>query len=309
MLCAKRFITLSLLGLLPLLGGCGKMPLYTNVPERQANEIISLLRARNMSTGKVTGAEGTWTVTIAPNQFATAVDILSNYGYPKDQFNTIGKVFQKSGLVSSPTEERARFMYALSENLAENISHVSGVVTARVNIVLPENNPYTTATSPSSAAVFVAYRTGSNIEDSIRDIKLLVANSIEGLSNDKVSVALFPTPLLSDEMLPDAQLVSVLSIRMTRASLWAFWGLLLVVGAAAAAAGGVAAKVLLDYLAVRREEKQKAKGSEEKVTENAVEEAKNEEEEEIEEELAPAEKKKEDSESKPPEGDFSDEED
>ncbi|MDR0678769.1 MAG: type III secretion inner membrane ring lipoprotein SctJ [Puniceicoccales bacterium] len=299
---ARRLFALSLLGILPFLGGCGKMTLYANVPERQANEIISLLRARNISVGKVTGVEGTWTVTIAGNQFATAVDILSNYGYPKDQFNTLGKVFQKSGLVSSPTEERARFMYALSENLAENISHISGVVTARVNIVLPENNPYTTATSPSSAAVFVAYRTGSSIEDSIRDIKLLVANSIEGLSSDKVSVALFPTPLLSDEMIPDTQLINVLSIRMTRASLWAFWGFLLVIAAAAAAGGGAATKVLLDYLAVRREEKQKVKGSE-------GTKEKEEEEEETKEEEVPDEKKIAASEGKPTEGDFSDEED
>jgi type III secretion protein J len=221
--------------------------------------MISLLRARNMSVGKLSGTEGTWTVTIAGSQFAAAVDILSNYGFPQDQFETLGKVFQKSGMVSSPMEERARFMYALSENLAENISHISGVVTARVNIVLPENNPYTDAVTPSSAAVFVAYRPGSSIEDSVRDIKYLITNSIEGLSYDRVSVALFPTPVLSDEMLPDTELVNVVSIRMTRASLWAFWGLLLIVALAATGAGFIGAKVLFDYLAVRHEEKQKAK--------------------------------------------------
>ena len=241
--------------------GCGKSVLYSNVSERQANEMIALLRARNMAVGKQAGLENSWTVTIAGNQFASAVDVLSNYGYPQDQFNTLGKVFQKSGLVSSPTEERARFMYALSENLAENVSHIAGVVTARVNIVLPENNPYTDAVTPSSAAVFVTYRPGSSIEDSIRDIKQLVANSIEGLSYDKVSVALFPTPAISDEGLRDDELVNILSMRMTRASVWSFWGTLLIIAAAAAAAGFVGAKVLFDYLAVRRDERQKSTGA------------------------------------------------
>ncbi|MDR2667787.1 MAG: type III secretion inner membrane ring lipoprotein SctJ [Puniceicoccales bacterium] len=238
--------------------GCGKAVLYSNVSERQANEMIALLRARNMAVGKQVGLENTWTVTIAGNQFASAVDLLSNYGYPQDQFNTLGKVFQKSGLVSSPTEERARFMYALSENLAENVSHIAGVVTARVNIVLPENNPYTDAVTPSSAAVFVTYRPGSSIEDSIRDIKQLVANSIEGLSYDKVSVALFPTPAIADEGLRDDELVSVMSMRMTRASIWSFWGFILIVAAASAVGGFVGAKVLFDYLAVRRDERQRS---------------------------------------------------
>jgi type III secretion protein J len=252
--------------------GCGKSVLYSNVPERQANEMIALLRARNMAVGKQAGTENTWTVTVAGNQFASAVDVLSNYGYPQDQFNTLGKVFQKSGLVSSPTEERARFMYALSENLAENVSHIAGVVTARVNIVLPENNPYTEAVTPSSAAVFVTYRPGSSIEDSIRDIKQLVANSIEGLSYDKVSVALFPTPDVTDEGLHDDDLVSVLSMRMTRASIWSFFGVLVVVAAAAAAAGFVGAKVLFDYLSVRRDEQQITKGKEKKSEEDGEEE-------------------------------------
>ncbi|MDR1435811.1 MAG: type III secretion inner membrane ring lipoprotein SctJ [Puniceicoccales bacterium] len=255
---SKKLLRWLLLASAAFCSGCGKTALYSNVSERQANEMIALLRARNMAVGKQAGVENSWTITIAGNQFASAVDVLSSYGYPQDQFNTLGTVFQKSGLVSSPTEERARFMYALSENLAEIVSHIAGVVTARVSIVLPENNPYTDETTPSSAAVFATYRPGSSIEDSIRDIKQLIANSIEGLSYDKVSVALFPTPPISDDALGDDEMASVLSIRMTRSSIWAFWGLLLLVAAAAAACGFVGAKALFDYLAVRRDEKQRS---------------------------------------------------
>jgi type III secretion protein J len=169
----------------------------------------------------------------------------------------MGKIFEKSGLVSSPTEERARFMYALSENLAETISHINGIVTARVNIVLPENNPYTDSVTPSSAAVFVTFRPGINLEDYVRDIKYLVTNSIEGLSYDKVSVALFPAPAAPEEILPENEMINVLSIHMTRSSILGFILLELVLVVAVAGASFVGAKVILDYLAVRKEEKQK----------------------------------------------------
>lgn len=246
---------LSFACLLLLLTGCGKLTLYSNLPEKQANEMITLLRQRNISAGKAPGLEGAWNVVVGSANFPTAMAILNNYGYPQDRFDTIGEVFQKSGLVSSPLEERVRYMYALSENLAETIAHIAGVVTARVHIVLPENNPYMETTSPASASVFISYRPESNVEESIRDIKYLVTNSIEGLSYDKVSVALFPAPLTADEIADKNQLVSVLSIQMTRSSLLYFWLFVLIMLVSVMAISFVLAKILFDYLAVKKEEK------------------------------------------------------
>jgi type III secretion protein J len=253
----RRLGLFALCGLALVGAGCGKTVLYSNVRERQANEMIALLRTKNMAVDKVPGLEGAWSVVVVNSQFASAMDVLNNHGFPRDQFNTMGQIFQKSGLVSSPTEERARFMYALSESLAETISHIAGVVTARVSIVLPESNPYTEVMSPSSAAVFVSYRPGSNIEDAVRDIKYLVTNSIEGLSYDKVSVALFPAPMAVEDILPENEMVNVLAIHMTRASLPVFFLILLIVMAATAALSLVGAKVAMDYLAVRKEEKRR----------------------------------------------------
>lgn len=246
---------LPLVCLLLLVSGCGRLTLYSNLPEKQANEMIALLRERNVSAGKTPGLEGAWNIMVGSANFPTAMAILNNYGYPQDKFDTIGEVFQKSGLVSSPLEERVRYMYALSENLSETISHIAGVVTARVHIVLPENNPYMETTTPASASVFISYRPDSNVEESIRDIKYLVTNSIEGLSYDKVSVALFPAPLSSDEITAKNQLVNVLSIQMTRSSLINFWVFVLIMLFGVAAISFVLAKVLFDYLSIKKEEK------------------------------------------------------
>ncbi len=44
----------------------------------------------------------------------------------------------------------------------------------------------------ASAAVFIKYTEGANLQAYIPQIKLLVNNSIEGLSYEKISVVLFP---------------------------------------------------------------------------------------------------------------------
>jgi type III secretion protein J len=256
----RKKIRALTLGFLLLAGaGCGKSALYSNVSERQANEMISILRTRNMDVGKNAGAENMWSVMVANTDFSNAVEVLNLYGYPRDEFSTLGKVFQKSGLVSSPTEERARFMYAISESIAETISHITGVVTARVNIVLPTTNTFTEAITPSSASVFILYRQGTNIEDAIRDIKNLVTNSIEGLSYDKVSVALFPAPIVNDIVSERNQVINFLGIHMTHSSIWIFILLILIVAVGVAALSFVGAKILYDYMTVKRDEKERRK--------------------------------------------------
>ena len=65
----------------------------------------------------------------------------------------VGVVFKKTGMVSSPSEERIRFMDAIAQDLSQTISMIDGVVDARVHVVLPENDPFAKNTLPSSAAV------------------------------------------------------------------------------------------------------------------------------------------------------------
>lgn len=175
-----------------VLTGCGQQQLYTGLPEKEVNDMVAILLSNNINCDKVAGAESTWTAMVDKSQFSQAVQLLNEAGYPKDTFASLGDTFKKSGLVSSPTEERIRFMHALSEELSETLTHIHGVVTARVHIVLPDNDPYTDKITPSSASVFISYLPQINLDDSSRDIRQLVTNSIEGLSYDKVTLSMFP---------------------------------------------------------------------------------------------------------------------
>ena len=173
--------------LLAFMVGCSKVELYSKLGEQEANEMMAILLAEHIPCSKMSMDEDSWSLKVQSSDFSRAVRILTEEGYPKQKFVGIGQVFQKSGLVSSPTEERIRFMYALSQELGETISEIDGVVSARVHIVLPNNNPFGDIVQPSSASVFVRHRPGVDRSLLIPDITRLVTGSIEGLEYDNVS--------------------------------------------------------------------------------------------------------------------------
>ena len=175
-----------------LLAGCDKEAvLHSSLEERQANLVMAALLDAGIGCRKSPGEEGTWNVTIMESNFAEAVNLLERKGLPRRAHQGIGEVFKKTGMISSPSEERIRFMDALAQDLAKTISGIDGVVDARVHIVLPENDPFARHALPSSAAVAIRSRWDVDITDIIPSIKGLVKNSIEGLTAEKIMVTVF----------------------------------------------------------------------------------------------------------------------
>ena len=175
--------------------GCDKETrLNSNLEETQANLIVAALLDAGISAHKTAGDEGTWNVEVAQSRFADAANLLEKKGLPRRAYNGVGEVFKKSGMVSSPSEERIRFMDALAQDLARTISGIDGVLDARVHIVLPENDPFARNALPSSAAVALRARYDADLTDYIPSIKGLVKNAIEGLAFEKISVTVFQDP-------------------------------------------------------------------------------------------------------------------
>lgn len=224
-----RRITAALLGMVLLATGCSQQELYSNLQERDANEMMAVLARQGITATKDPGEEeGTWNLSVPGSSFATAVESLSALGYPKNEFADMGTLFQKSGLVSSPSEERIRFVYALSQELSHTLSQIEGVLTARVHIVLPNNDPFGEGAKPSSAAVFIKHREDAEIDSSIAKIKELVIGSIEGLGPENVTVAMFPA---GDAPLPAAanrsqSLQNVMTLQLAPASVYKFWAII-----------------------------------------------------------------------------------
>ena len=175
-----------------VLAGCDKeVALHSQLEERQANLVMAALLDGGIPCRKAPGDEGAWNVTISESDFAAAANLLERKGLPRRSYQGVAEVFKKTGMVSSPSEERIRFMDALAQDLSRTISGIDGVVDARVHVVLPENDPFAKNALPSSAAVAIRSRWNADISDLVPSIKNLVKNSIEGLKYEKIAVTVF----------------------------------------------------------------------------------------------------------------------
>ncbi len=178
--------------LLLVLSSC-KEPLFTNLSEEDANQMMAILLSNGVSTDKVVDKKDkTLSIHIEKSQVPSALSLLKQKGFPRETFVKVTDLFDKKGLISSPIEERVRYIYALKQEVQETLSRIDGVVTARVHIVLPENNPFNEDIKPSSASVFIKSLANSNLEDFKSEIKFIVEKSIEGLTYDKISVVILP---------------------------------------------------------------------------------------------------------------------
>ena len=175
-----------------ILAGCEKeATLNSSLEERQANLVMAALLDEGIQSRKVEGEEGTWNVMIDEKDFARAANLLERQGLPQRKFDGVSETFKKTGMVSSPSEERIRFMNALAQDLSSTITMIDGVVDARVHVVLPNNDPFAKKTLPSSAAVSIRAKWDADLSDKIPSVKSLVKNAIEGLQYEKISVTIF----------------------------------------------------------------------------------------------------------------------
>jgi type III secretion protein J len=173
-----------------------KSELYSNLDQRQANELVAVLRQHGIPADRSAGKGDRVSVLVDESRFTEAEAILKDNGLPKQEFATIGEIFKRDGLVSSPVQERAQMSFALSQELSRTVSEIDGVLSARVHVVLPENDPLRQQVVPASASVSIRHRADMPMNELIPKIKELVQHSVPGVSSyNDVSVVLFPVPV------------------------------------------------------------------------------------------------------------------
>lgn len=185
------------------LAGCGdNTDLFTGLSEPDANEVIARLADQHIDSQKRLEKTGV-VVAVALSDMNRAVRILDAAGLPRRAHTTLGEMFRKEGVISTPLEERARYIYALSQELEATLSQIDGVVVARVHVVLPERVAPGEPVQPASAAVFIKH-TAALDPDSVRGrIQQMVASSIPGMANQaadtkKFSIVFVPASQYQD---------------------------------------------------------------------------------------------------------------
>jgi flagellar M-ring protein FliF len=99
------------------------------------------------------------------------------------------EIFDKPNFGISDFVQRANYIRAVQGELARTISQLDEIESARVMIVLPENRLLLDKDKHPTASVFVRVRGNTQLPpQSINSIRFLVANSVEGLKPNNVSI-------------------------------------------------------------------------------------------------------------------------
>jgi flagellar M-ring protein FliF len=99
------------------------------------------------------------------------------------------EIFDKANFGISDFVQRANYTRAVQGELARTISQLDQVESARVMIVMPENRLLTDNLRKPTASIFVRLRGNGQLSPSaVNSIRFLVANSVEGLQANNVSV-------------------------------------------------------------------------------------------------------------------------
>lgn len=191
-----QFCRVLLLFFLGFLSACSeKVTLQAGLTDSEANEITALLNKNGMDARKSSSKEGI-VLSVAESDISRATRAMMAAGLPRKKSTNLGNIFKKDGMISTPLEERARYIYGLSAELEATLQQFDHVISARVHVVLPERIAPGEPIQPSSAAVFIKYQPPFDEDAAIPKMRNLVASSIPGLSGEegkaKVSVVMVP---------------------------------------------------------------------------------------------------------------------
>jgi type III secretion protein J len=172
-----------------MLGGCG-VELEHGLDERQANEISSVLEGAGISADKVAdeGQQNTYPIVVPRSAAGRAFSLLEARDLPRQSLRGLSDTFGGGTLLPSPVEDRARYAAALAAELERSLQEVPGVLSARVHLALPPDEPLVGEAAHARATAAVLLKTHAPLALSEADIKRLVAGAVNGLQPADVGV-------------------------------------------------------------------------------------------------------------------------
>lgn len=187
-------MTRSLAAAVLALAGLGcQATIQHGIEEGAANEALTSLERAGIAASKSRDDSGGWSVSVASGDALGAMELLRSLGLPRGGPGGFGEVYKSPSLIPTPTEERARYVDALSREIARSLEAIDGVALARVHLVLPEPDPAVldaNARVPGRAAVLLKLHPGQGRPIALPEVQKLVAGSVPGLEAAAVSVVM-----------------------------------------------------------------------------------------------------------------------
>jgi type III secretion protein J len=193
----RVFRVLVLIVLTLSLVGCRTQVLYSGLGQREANEMLAILEAAGFSGSTTAEARGsTLSLSVASSHVGGAARVLSRAGLPRDKRSTLTDILPKESYLASPSDDRARLAYGISQELTSTLMHISGVSQARVHVALAEKNVLGQIVSPPSASVLIRHNPEILRGDFQDNVRAIISSSVTGLTYDRVAVTMMPEDVM-----------------------------------------------------------------------------------------------------------------
>lgn len=159
-------------------------PLFRSTDPQEAGRVVDTLRELNIPYRLSSG--GT-VVEVPQDKLYEARMKLAQKGFPSR--GTGFEVFDKGTFGLTSFLQRVNYQRALQGELERTIMTLAEVEAARVHIVLPEERLFAEEEKEPTASVVLRLRPGATLKESqVEAIAHLVANSVEGLSPERVAI-------------------------------------------------------------------------------------------------------------------------
>jgi len=160
------------------------VPLYTRLSAEDAGQIVEKLKAEKIPYQLKEGG----TVILVPEDKVYELRVaLAKQGLPAA--GQVGfEIFDRSGLPGTQFSNKVNYQRALQGELSRTISAMEEIASARVHLVLPEENLFAEKT-PARASVVVAPRGGGRLDrETCRAIAHIVASAVQELTPENVTI-------------------------------------------------------------------------------------------------------------------------
>ncbi len=172
-------------------------PLYTNVTESDAGQIVQKLK--DSQVPYEISADGK-SILVPRSQVHELRLQMASQGLPLG--GEVGfEIFDKNTFGMTEAVQKLNYQRALQGELSRTISRMQGIEQARVHLVIPEPDLFTdTAESPTAAVVVKLYPTAKFTPEQARTIVHLVSKSVKSLTPANVIITDINGRNYSDEL-------------------------------------------------------------------------------------------------------------
>lgn len=183
---AMLIVTISVGSVIFVVSGKDYAPLFTNLPSEQITVMMEKLNQKNIPFRL--GDDGK--TILVPREVVPAAQmtLMSELASPK--MGSIGlEMFDKQDFGVNSYAQKINFQRALQGELMRAINTLSSVKQSKVILALPNKKTFLEEGGKASASVVLELHPGKELTaEQVRGVRYLVANSVEGLDPDRVTV-------------------------------------------------------------------------------------------------------------------------